>query len=294
MSIDDVRAALLSTLNWDHHYQVHITGGEPFLNYPLLLESTKIAVELGIPVYIETNAGWALDDATVNEKLSELRSAGLQTVLVSVSPFHAEKIPPERTLRLIRIASQIFGLGRVIIYQQQWLDKIMQFGIEKTNPLGNYVSAFGTKDTGKLFWQGYGLISGGRAGYELGHLIPKKHPAAFENDRCSYELLHAHHSHFDLYGKFIPGFCGGISLGSWRDIPNLEDEVNGGTMPPLIKILVKKGPFGLYELAAREYGYQSLPEGYAGKCHFCVDLRRHLLKKGGFDELSPIQFYEEL
>ena len=294
MKPEDVRDALKSTLTWQHHYQVHLTGGEPFLNFPLLLKSTEIAVELGIPVYVETNAGWGLNDRQVREKLSALHDAGLQAILVSVSPFHAETISPERTITVIRIATEVFGLDRVMIYQQQWLDKTIQFGIEGTNDLQNYVAAFGPRDTGRLLWQGYGLISGGRSGYRLGHLIERQEPEVFAQENCLYELLFAPHSHFDLYGNFIPGFCGGLSLGSWRDLAAIEDSVNSGNLTDIIKILTQRGPYGLFEMASRDFGYQPLPEGYAGKCHLCVDVRRYLTEQDTFVEFQPLQFYKEI
>jgi hypothetical protein len=50
----------------------------------------------------------------------------------------------------------------------------------------------------------------------------------------------------------------------------------------LIDILVRMGPFRLFELGKEEYGYQGLPEGYAGKCHLCVEVRKHLSKQGDF------------
>jgi hypothetical protein len=60
-----------------------------------------------------------------------------------------------------------------------------------------------------------------------------------------------------------------------------------------VDILVRAGPFGLFEMARVEYGYQELAEGYAGKCHLCVDVRRCFYQRGEFAELRPGGFYEE-
>ena len=57
MQPEDVRAALETMMIWPQNFQVHITGGEPFLNFPLLLHTVETAAELGIPRYLETNAG---------------------------------------------------------------------------------------------------------------------------------------------------------------------------------------------------------------------------------------------
>jgi hypothetical protein len=62
--------------------------------------------------------------------------------------------------------------------------------------------------------------------------------------------------------------------------------------PPLIAALIEGGPFALFEQAQREVGYVERAEGYAGKCHLCVDVRRSLLKSGRYAELQPAQFYE--
>ncbi|NOX44407.1 MAG: hypothetical protein GXO72_01530, partial [Caldiserica bacterium] len=42
---------------------LHFTGGEPFLNFELLLELVGIAADLGIPgIFVETNAFWCVTD----------------------------------------------------------------------------------------------------------------------------------------------------------------------------------------------------------------------------------------
>jgi len=293
MDLEDVKSALVATKHWDHQYRVHITGGEPFLNFPLLIESVKIASELDIPVYVETNAGWAYRDKDVNEKLKLLIDAGLRSIMISVSPFHAESIPPERTLRLIKIATRLFGIKNLYIYQQKWLDMIVQFGIEHNNSLNNYIDAYGSKEAGRLFWQGYGLIAGGRAGYQLGYLTEMKSVDAFVNEKCTYEILFADHSHFDLYGNYIPAFCGGISLGNWKNIAEIENNLKNGIFNQIVGILLNRGVYGLYEYAFDKFGYKPRDDGYAGKCHLCVDIRRFLVKNGEFPELSPLQFYED-
>jgi hypothetical protein len=143
-----------------------------------------------------------------------------------------------------------------------------------------------------MFWQGYGLISGGRSGYRLGHLAPKQPAENFRRENCHLEILHAHHSHFDLYGNYISGFCGGLTIGDWHDLPNILNNFEAGRFPTLIETLIESGPYGLFKLAQRDFQYVPLPDGYVGKCHLCVDVRRHLAQEGDFEELRPLQFYE--
>jgi hypothetical protein len=294
MPIDEVEAALKVTLHWERPYQIHLTGGEPFLKFPLLLQATEIAIELGISVYVETNAGWCVREELVEQRLRALRQAGMQAVLISISPFHAETVPPERTLLAIRKSFEIFGQHRTIPYQAAWLDLLQSFGTQSPAPLEAYVDTFGKEEAGRMFWQGYSLISGGRAGYRLADFTPQRSPETWRGQNCRQELLYAHHSHFDLYGNFIPAFCGGLSLGDWHDLPQLIANYEAQNYPPVIETLIEAGPFGLFERAQNEFDYQPQPAGYSGKCHLCVDVRCWLSEHAEFPELKPLAFYENI
>jgi hypothetical protein len=291
MSSQTLRGALEAVTVWPDTPQVHFTGGEPFLHYDLLLEGVRMAAELGIPRYVETSASWCIDYTEAVERFQALRDAGLQAVLISCSPFHAEKIPPARTLRALRAALKVFGEDRVTVYLPEYLELIQLFDVDRPTQISEYLERFGQEATHRFLWQGYGIISGGRSGYELGHLVPRSPAQSFAEDDCRLDLLYAHHSHFDLYGNFISGFCGGLTVGDWHDLPQLLEEFRAGHYPPLVEVLVERGPYGLCALAEERYGYRQLPEGYAGKCHLCVDVRRHLLNSGQFEELRPAGFY---
>ncbi|MBS7625773.1 radical SAM protein [Candidatus Bathyarchaeota archaeon] len=90
------------------NYGLHFTGGEPFLNFNLLLEAVKLAHELDIPsIFVETNAFWCFEDDVTRDRFRELRDAGLHGVLVSVNPFTVEWVPFERTDRAIRIGREV-------------------------------------------------------------------------------------------------------------------------------------------------------------------------------------------
>jgi hypothetical protein len=294
MNPEDVREVLEKTLVWDHRFQVHITGGEPFLKFPLLLHAVETATGLGIPNYLETNAGWCVREELVEERFIALRDAGLGAVLISCSPFHAESIPLERTFLAIRKALEIFGQRGVILYLSEWLEEMKSFDQGGTTALDEYVKAYGPQRAGRLFWEGYGLISGGRSGYRLGHLINGRQAVEFQGENCRRELLYAHHSHFDLYGNYISGFCGGLTIGSWHHLPELLDHFRSSSYPELISILLDRGPYGLFTFAQDAYGYEPLEGGFAGKCHLCVDARRYLVEHGDFPELKPREFYERI
>ncbi|MGA9351868.1 MAG: radical SAM protein [Anaerolineae bacterium] len=294
MSPQTLRDALQATRAWNHRFQIHLTGGEPFLNFPLLLEGARLAAELDIPCYVETNAGWCLHEDDVAAKFVALREAGLNAILISCSPFHAEKIPPARTFLAIRKALDAFGQQGTIVYLPHCLEQVQLFDAEKTTPLERYVERFGLERAGRMLWDGYSIISGGRSGYALGHLTRQRPAAAFKGQDCFLEIIHAHHSHFDLYGNYISWFCGGLTIGDWHNLPQVLDDFRARHYPPLVDILVHFGPFGLWEMAVEEYGYQELPDGYAGKCHLCVDVRGCLYQRGEFAELQPGGFYEDV
>jgi hypothetical protein len=292
MSPEALRQALEALAAWPESPQVHLTGGEPFLYFPLLVEAARLANELGIVSYVETSASWCLDRTQAVERFTELRHAGSQAVLISCSPFHAEHIPPVRTIRAVHAALEVFGSDGVILYLPDFLAVIQRFDLERPTPISRYVQEFGVEGARRILWQGYGIISGGRSGYQLGHLVSRRPAATFASANCAVDILHAHHSHLDLYGNYISGFCGGLTAGDWHDLPGLKANFQAGHYPPLIEVLVQKGPYGLCQLAEDHFGYSQLEHGYSGKCHLCVDVRRHLMATGEFEELRPAGFYE--
>jgi hypothetical protein len=61
------------------NYGLHITGGEPFLNYNLLLKSIQIANEFQIPsLFVETNCYWCRNDVSTRKILNELKKYGIK------------------------------------------------------------------------------------------------------------------------------------------------------------------------------------------------------------------------
>ena len=137
----------------------------------------------------------------------------------------------------------------------------------KTIALKRFIDEFGMEQTGTLFWSGYGLLGGGRAGYQLGYLTKRSSAESFIHENCAGEILYARHSHFDLYGNFIPAFCGGISLGKWEDYLDLQIRFLSGSSQGLLKILIESGPYGLYKMASEKFSYLQESAGYVDKCH---------------------------
>jgi hypothetical protein len=296
MDVQDAGLIFQGLLKTCRHLRgFHIAGGEPFLDFGRLLRVQRLATEFGIPIeYVETNASWCIDEATAKDKFSQLRDAGLGCVLVSSSPFHAEHIALNRISTAVKVGYDIFGPGGVILWIPEFYRQLSAIRTDLPIPLKEYVDSVGEGTARYLIRSGYSLITGGRLGYEMDDFYEKRPPERCAGDHCRMEILESGHAHFDPYGNFVPSFCSGITLGDARDLPALTEGLDLDRSP-LLRILVDQGPYALYEFAEKEFGYKPLPDGYIGKCHLCVDVRRFIRRHTDeFAELSPGQFYEHL
>jgi MoaA/NifB/PqqE/SkfB family radical SAM enzyme len=93
--------------------QFSITGGEPFLDFPLLLEIVAFGAKLGAGMSCVSNAYWATSDSKARALLGELKSAGLYALGVSTSRFHQQFIKRERVERALQLAKE-FGLWTML------------------------------------------------------------------------------------------------------------------------------------------------------------------------------------
>jgi len=273
--------------NFDFWNWISFTGGEPFLNFRLLLKVTEKAHELKIPsTFVETNCFWSIDDKTAREKLTLLKDAGLNGILISVNPFILEYVPFERTERAIRISEKIFD-ENVVIYQESFRHQIETLGVEDTLSFEAYLQRVGVRT---LYYME--LLPMGRACYKLGDLYRRYPAQQFFGQSCREELMRDWHIHIDNYGNYITGYCGGISLGNAGDLESLR-HINLDEKPILDALVTDLRK--IHELAVQEFGYKELREGYVSKCHLCVDIRKHITQQTDeFEELSPVEFYRQL
>jgi len=270
------------------NYGLHFTGGEPFLNSNLLLESVKIAEKLRIPsTFVETNCFWCMTDEDTRKRLEALKEAGLKGILISVNPFILEYVPFERTERAIRISKEVFN-ENVIIYQEIYYHRFKKMNVKNTLTFDQYLN----KDGLALYYSE--LLPMGRACYRLKQLFVK-HPAkTFFHESCVSELTRNWHVHIDNYFNYITGYCGGISLGDARNLKTLiEEGVDLGDRPVLNTLV--SSIRSLYEFAVKEFNYKENKDGYVSKCHLCVDIRRHIVgQTDEFKELQPRELYSYL
>jgi hypothetical protein len=272
---------------------LHFTGGEPFLNFDLLCKASDIARKLRIPsTFVETNCFWATNDKVTKEKLRLLKSKGLHGIMISVNPFYLEYVPFERTERAIRIGLEVFN-ENVMVYQLEYYRQFMQWGIKDSVSFPDYLKI----ERKENFLQNTEFFMMGRAPSklkeELKEILPLL-PASFLFDEsCIGSFIRNWHNHFDNYGNYVPGFCGGVSLGDCRSLDMILSEGIETEEYPVLNFLINEDMKGLFSFA-RNYGYQELEGGYFSKCHLCTDLRKFLVNKGEFKELTPKEFYLHL
>jgi hypothetical protein len=260
------------------------------MNFRLLAKAVEIAEELGIPsTFVETNCSWCIDDPITRSKLETLRSRGLKGILVSVNPFYAEFVPFERTERCIRIGGEIFGRN-LFVYQEEFYRQFKQLKITEAISLENYLKLTGGP---QVLASRVELFLMGRAAASLRKWLSTYPAQAFHRVPCQPSFLRSWHNHFDNYGNFMPGFCAGLSLGNWFELPSLLREGLDLKANPILSFLTKEDMRGLL-LFATQHGYKERPEGYVSKCDLCLDIRSFLVKIRDFSELRPREFYHQL
>jgi len=275
--------------NMSLSHGLHFSGGEPFLNFELLLKATEIAKDLRIPsTFVETNCSWCKDDTFTRNRLQLLKEKGLKGIMISVNPFYAEYVPFERTDRCIQISQQVFGQN-VMVYQIEYYRQFKQLGITNKISIEDYLKL----TQGESLSNNVELFLMGRAAEQLNALYPGYPATSFFNIPCQPPILRNWHNHFDNYGNFMPGFCGGISLGSWFDLDRLVKEGVDLEKRPILQYLINDDMKGLLHFA-NGMEYIEINDGYVSKCHLCLDIRKHLSARSNFEELNPKEFYEQL
>lgn len=274
---------------------LHLAGGEPFLNFDLTLRAVELCIEHDVPLqYVETNAFWCKNDELAAYQFNLLRDSGLPAILISVSPFHNEFIPFERTDRAINIAREIYGPYNVLIYTAYFYEQLQNYNPNIKIPFNRYINTVGHETAAQSFITHYGLVPCGRAVTKIDFLYRKHPPEAFFNSNCRSEMTNPEHIHIDPYGNYIPSLCAGISPGKAHALNLLFNGIDLQERP-LVEILVASGVEGLLKLAQDQFDYQVSPDGYIAKCHLCQDIRAHIVRvTDQFEELQPIEFYQNL
>jgi len=270
---------------------VHIGGGEPCLDPQGLTTVLQAARHSGVGIeYVETNSGWFVDAAQADEVLRGLLDNGVQTLLVSISPFHNAYIPFARVRGVIdacrRVGLQVFPWVNAFVRD---LDRL---GNRKPHAMAEFESAFG-RDYLARIPDRYWIHLGGRA-LETFRRVYQQYPPTqiLENapSSCARALTDTTHFHIDLYGNYVPGLCAGLAI----DMQDLGRPLPAGKYP-LLDILATTGIRGFHEMATGNFGYTSQRQGYLNHCDLCTDIRRFLFRLEGprLAELAPAGFYAD-
>ena len=211
-------------------------------------------------------------------------------ILISVNPFFLEYVPFERVKRAATISYEVFG-SNAIIYQPDFFYEFQEMGLTGTLSFDKYVK-YASKS---LLSRRVEFFQAGRAPYELEKydLFPRFPARLLMSVPCKPTFLRSWHNHFDNYGNFLPGFCGGLSLGPWQ---KLEDLINEGievNSKPILHYLIEDKFSELFEYA-QNHGYTEQKTGYLSKCHLCTDIRKFLAKTDNYQELQPKAYYAHI
>lgn len=269
---------------------VHIGGGEPLLRPDRLYAVLAAAANAGVEIeYVETNASWFRDEDSALSTLGQLRDHGVQTLLVSIDPFHNEFIPYFKTKGLIAACARA-GMG-VFPWRMEFAEDLEEFDEAKPHALAEYDERFGPAYRRRLI-ERYGLNMRGRALESFrGFARPVPITAILEASAPCTELEGIHHFHIDLYGNFIPQSCAGLSIAI--------DDLRRGADPaayPLLDALHSRGVRGLYEIAVERYAFEP-DAAYAGKCDLCQSIRKRIARAvdpGELPDLRPAGHYRFL
>jgi MoaA/NifB/PqqE/SkfB family radical SAM enzyme len=243
--------------------QVCIEGGEPFLFYPLMVESVRRASDMGFKTAIETNCYWATTSKDAELWLEPLRGAGLSMLEVSDDAYHHEEEdnPAKRAL----VAARRLDM------------EVSAISIEEP-AVGNDRD----KDRGTPIYVG-GPKFRGRAVEKLIEGLP---PRSWEEfTECPLEdLADPGRVHVDPYGNVH--LCQGLSMGNMWQTP-LSELIRDydAEAHPICGPLVEGGPV----LLARKYNVPH-EDQYVDACHLCTMLCIALIDR--FPQyLAPRQVY---
>ncbi len=256
---------------------VHIGGGEPLLNFDGLILLCNALTTNGVMIdYLETNGFWAVNEDKAVTYIKELLEVGVDTLCISIDPFHAEYVPVFLPLKLAELCREN-GMG-YFLWQQSFVKNLLKLDVDKKQTRGSLSQMFGDDyiiDTANH----YGINYGGRAvniEREYGKLSPLEN--LLSSIPCR-NLTSTNHFHIDMNGHFIPPVCTGLAVPLAEIVDGLDERKY-----PVYSALAIGGVTALYEIA-KENGYS--PKGkYPSKCALCFDMRHYLSKLDKFLELN--------
>ncbi|NIA08101.1 MAG: hypothetical protein GWP14_10800 [Actinobacteria bacterium] len=264
--------------------KVHLTGGEPFSNWPALLAILQAAHAEGLVAHeLETNASWCTSPQLVRQRCRQFKQLDLGRLVVSCDIYHQQFVPFQRVRLLVQVAQDVLGSERVRI---RWRDFF-------ADPVD--INGLGQADCQRFFrraWQVHRDRLTGRAARMIAPLLELHPPEVFAEADCYKPIFASRHVHIDPSGNVFPGVCAGLVLGNarrkplpeiWSDFACTEDEI--------LLTLARSGPYGLLQIA-NGLGFGPSEERFADKCHLCWEVRSFLAQTGKFEPtIGPARCY---
>ena len=289
MTAQDVKR-YLAELRGHPLESVWIYGGEPFLYPGVLAEVMKISKRNGIAqIGVLTNGYWATSPSAGLRKLSPLKQAGLNAIIISTDGLHAEAVSPDLAINAIRAALKM-GFKKVIASVAFIPPRKL------SNPINDRSEEIWAKLKGNphLLLEENPVVFIGRAAQELSdYCQPKKLKAAQKCKPPSYiggSFDEPQGLEIDPYGWVM--ICPGFSLGNAQKQPLAKlVEQYGNSGNTLWSIFCSHGPAGLLNLA-QEKGYHQRAL-YASDCHLCYEVRK-FLQPYYPEYLAPAGCYNEI
>jgi hypothetical protein len=270
--------------------RVHLSGGEPFGDWPQLAGLLRAARDAGLSPAekVETNAFWATDDDLTRARLELLCAFGVGKLVISTDVYHQEFVPFERVRRCVRIAREVLGRRRV---QVRWADFLRRPEELRLMLAADRHAAY------RAALRRHRDRLTGRAADVVAPLLEARPADSFRGQNCARAILQSRHVHIDAYGHVFPGVCSGIILGKAgsNSIDELWNRFSSAWQEnPVLKALVVGGSYDLLGLA-KSFGYKELPQGYADRCHLCAHVRQYLFAKGIWPDLiGPAECYGQV
>jgi organic radical activating enzyme len=254
-------AVKIKTVKW-----IYWEGGEPFLFYPLMLESMKLAKERGFKNGIVTNSYWATDTNDAKLWLKPISELAIADFSVSDDTFHYEDTA-ENLSKYAHLAAKTLSIptGAINIEKPTFVMTMEKEQVKGTPVIGG------------------GAMFRGRAVDTLIEGLPTRKWDRLKE--CPYEdLIGLGRVHVDCFGN--TQICQGLSIGNFwnKSLSELVSEYNPEEHP-ICGPLIKGGPAQL----VKEYNLEH-EEEYVDECHLCYLARKSLLDK--FPQyLGPQQVY---
>jgi len=235
------QAGELGSIEW-----IYFEGGEPFLDYQLLLWAVQLAKQSGFKVGIVSNAYWATSSAKAIELLRPF-SGVVEDLSISDDAYHGCKEGPRETTTARQAAEQ---LGIPVDF------------ISISGPDAQDGCRQSADDESSVCYRG-------RAAVKLAPLAQHKAWNLFTE--CPWEdLRNPGRVHVDSLGNMH--ICQGLSIGNLiqRPLAEIMQDYDPDTHP-VIGPLLSGGPVELVEKYALDH------EGaYADACHLCYLSRAKL------------------